>query len=45
VTVTERAGQASEAMASMTNRELNSYNGVIAIVSTNTKLASFANKC
>ncbi|GJU53764.1 ceramide kinase isoform X1 [Tanacetum coccineum] len=32
VTVTERAGQASEAMASMTNRELNSYNGVIAII-------------
>ncbi|GJU18672.1 ceramide kinase isoform X1 [Tanacetum coccineum] len=31
VTVTERAGQASEAMASMTNRELNSYDGVIAI--------------
>nr|GEX06300.1 ceramide kinase isoform X1 [Tanacetum cinerariifolium] len=31
VTVTERAGQASKAMASMTNRELNSYDGVIAI--------------
>ncbi|XP_071706735.1 ceramide kinase-like isoform X2 [Rutidosis leptorrhynchoides] len=31
VIVTERAGQASEAMSSMTNRELSSYDGVVAV--------------
>lgn len=33
VTVTERAGHAFDVMASMTNRELSSYDGVVAVVS------------
>ncbi|CAN4121769.1 unnamed protein product [Withania somnifera] len=34
VTVTERAGQAFDIMSSITNRELRSYDGVVAVVST-----------
>jgi hypothetical protein len=34
VIVTERAGQAFDMMSSMTNKELNSYDGVIAVVRT-----------
>jgi hypothetical protein len=34
VIVTERAGQAFDMMSSMTNKELNSYDGVIAVVKT-----------
>lgn len=34
VTVTERAGQALDIMSSITSRELRSYDGVVAVVST-----------
>lgn len=33
VIVTERAGHASDVMASFTNRELSSYDGVVTVVS------------
>lgn len=32
--MTERAGQAYDTMLSITNKELNSYDGVIAVVRT-----------
>lgn len=34
VIVTERAGQAFDMMSSLTNKELNSYDGAIAVVRT-----------
>ena len=32
--MTERAGQAFDVMSSVTNKELNSYDGVVAVVRT-----------
>lgn len=40
--MTHRAGQAFDVMASISNRELNSYDGVVAVVSDNSSMRTFA---
>ena len=40
--MTERAGHAFDVLASITNRELDSYDGVLAVVSTFTFTFSFS---